>query len=167
MFKNLIAILSVMLSLAGSAGIGQALAGDWIVGSLSIRNDSGHNAYGEYLSVFLVSEKNPVSVKHCLGETNPQRKVDCINNCHLDFYKRFQQKQQHDGYLIAQTVTSATGNFAFFDVPRGSYFVLVKFPALIDGYKVAWQEPVTVVPGQISVVTLDEENLILPKNRRR
>jgi hypothetical protein len=167
MFKHLIAILIVMLPVAGPAAVGQALAGNWIVGSISIRNDAGHNEYGEYLSVFLVSEKNPVSAKQCLAETNHQRKVDCINNSHLDFYKHFQQKQQHDGYLIAQTVTSATGNFAFFDIPLGSYYVLVKFPALIDGYKVAWQEPVTVVPERISVVTLDEENLILPKNRRR
>lgn len=167
MLKNMITIFIVMLSVAGSAGIGQAIAGDWIVGSISIRNDAGHNEYGEYLSVFLVSQKNPVSANHCTGETNHQRKLDCINNCHLDFYKRFQQKQHQAGYLIAQTVTSATGNFAFFDVPLGRYFVLVKFPALIDGYKVAWQEPVTVTPGRIGVVSLDEENLVLPKNRRR
>ncbi|MFO7714750.1 carboxypeptidase-like regulatory domain-containing protein [Desulfosarcina sp.] len=167
MFKNVIAILIVMLSAAGSAGVGHALAGNWIVGSISIRNDTDQIEYGAYLSVFLVAEKNPVSANQCLGETNHQRKVDCINNCHLDFYKRFQQKHQKSGYLIAQTATSATGNFAFLDVPPGTHFVLVKFPALIDGYKVAWQEPVMVVPGRISVVTLDEENLILPKNRRR
>jgi len=167
MFKNLIAILSVMLSVAGFGVSAQVLAGDWIVGSVSIRSDAGRNVYGEYLSLFLVSEENPVSAKQCLAETNHQRKVDCINNCHLDFYKRFQQKQQQPGYLIAQTVTSATGNFAFLDVPPGNHFVLVKFPALIDGYKVAWQEPVTVTPGRIGVVTLDEENLALPKNRRR
>jgi len=167
MLKNLLTILIVTLSAAGYAGTGQAIAGDWIVGSISIRNDAGRREYGEYLSVFLVSQKNPVSANHCTGETNLQQKLDCINNCHLDFYKRFQQKQQQAGYLIAQTVTSATGNFAFFDVPPGSYFALVKFPALIAGYKVAWQEPVTVTPGRIGVVSLDEENLVLPKNRRR
>jgi hypothetical protein len=167
MFKYMISILTVMLSFAGPAGIGQALAGNWIVGSISILNDAGKKEYGEYLSVFLVSQKNPVTAKKCTGETNHQRKLDCINNCHLDFYKRFQEKQQQAGYLIAQTVTSATGNFAFFNVPPGSYFALVKFPALIDGYKVAWQEPVTVTRGRIGVVSLDEENLVLPKNRRR
>lgn len=167
MLKNMITIFIVMLSAAGSAGLGQAFAGNWIVGSISIRNDADRKEYGEYLSVFLVSQKNPVSANHCTGEINHQRKLDCVNNCHLDFYKQFQQKQQQAGYLIAQTVTSATGNFAFFNVPRGAYYVLVKFPALIDGYKVAWQEPVTVYPERISVVTLDEENLILPKNRRR
>ena len=167
MLKNMITILIVMLSVAGSAGIGQAIAGNWIVGSMSIRNDADHKEYGEYLSVFLVSQKNPVSANHCTGETNHQRKLDCINNCHLDFYKQFQQKQQQAGYLIAQTATSATGNFAFLNAPPGTYYVLVKFPALIDGYKVAWQEPVTVTPGRIGVVSLDEENLVLPKNRRR
>ncbi len=84
-----------------------------------------------------------------------------------DFYKRFQQKQQQSGYLIDQAVTSVTGNFAFPDAPPGTHYVLVKFPALIDGYKVAWQELVTVTTGRIGVVTLDEENLALPKNRRR
>lgn len=167
MIKPMIAILTVVLCLAGPAGMGRALAGNWIVGSISIRDDAGHNQYGEYLSVFLVSEKNPISANKCSEETNHQRKLDCINNCHLDFYKQFQQKQQHAGYLIAQTVTSATGNFAFLDVPLGNHYVLVKFPALIDGYKVAWQEPVTVTPGRIRVVTLDDINLVLPKNRRR
>ena len=167
MFMHMIGVLTVLLSLMGSAGIGQALAGNWIVGSISIRDDSGRNQYGERLSVFLVSEKNPVSANKCIHETNHQRKVDCINNCHLDFYKRFQQKQQQTGYLIDQAVTSVTGNFAFPDAPPGTHYVLVKFPALIDGYKVAWQEPVTVTPGRIAVVTLDEENLALPKNRRR
>ena len=167
MLKHMITVLTVMLAVGGFTGIGQSLAGHWIVGSVSIRNDAGHNEYGERLSVFLVSDEIPVSAKKCIQETNHQRKVDCINNCHLDFYKRFQQKQQQIGYLIDQTVTSATGNFAFFDVPLGSHMVLVKFPALIDGYKVAWQEPVTVTPGRIGVVTLDEENLVLPKNRRR
>lgn len=167
MHKHMIPILMVVLSVFSSAGTGQALAGHWILGSISIRDNAGRNQYGERLSVFLVSEKNPVSASKCIGETNHQRKVDCINNCHLDFYKRFQQKQMQPGYLIAQTVTSATGNFAFLDAPPGTHYVLVKFPALIDGYKVAWQEPVTVTPGRIGVVTLDEENLILPKNRRR
>jgi hypothetical protein len=167
MLKHMITVLTVMLAVVGSAGIGQALAGNWIVGSVSIRNDAGHNEYGERLSVFLVSDKIPVSAKKCIEETNHQRKVDCINNCHLDFYKRFQENQQQPGYLIDQTVTSATGNFAFLNAPPGTHFVLVKFPALIDGCKVAWQEPVTVTQGRIGVVTLDEENLVLPKNRRR
>ena len=167
MVNSKITVLTLMLSVVGAAGIGHALAGNWIVGSVSIRNHAGHNAYGERLSVFLVSDKVPVSAETCTHETNHQRHVDCINNRHLDFYKRFQQKQQQAGYLIDQTVTSPTGNFAFFDAPPGTHFVLVKFPALIDGYKVAWQEPVTVIPGRIGVVTLNDENLVLPKNRRR
>jgi hypothetical protein len=167
MFKTMIGVLIVSLYIIGSSGMDQALAGNWIVGSISITDDAGRHVYGEYLSVFLVSEKNPVSAEKCSEESNHQRKLDCINNCHLDFYKRFQQKQQRTGYLIAQTASSATGNFAFLDAPSGTHYVLVKFPALIDGYKVAWQEPVTVTPGRISVVVLDESNLRLPKNRRR
>jgi hypothetical protein len=167
MLEKIITISLVMLSVACASGTGEALAGNWIVGSVSIRNPAGQNVYGERLSVFLVSRKNPVSAENCTGESHPQRRLDCINNSHLDFYKHFQKNQQQTGYLIAQTVTSETGNFAFFDVPAGTFFVLVKFPSMIDGYKVAWQEPVIVTPGRIGVVTLDEENLVLPKNRRR
>lgn len=167
MVKNTIKVLTVMLVVVGSAGIGQALAGNWIVGSVCIQNDAGHRQYGERLSVFLVSGKIPVPAIRCAEETNHQRQLDCINSCHLDFYKRFQQMQRQAGYLIAQTVTAETGNFAFLEAPPGTHYVLVKFPALIDGYKVAWQEPVTVIPGRIGVVTLNDENLVLPKNRRR
>jgi hypothetical protein len=167
MRNKTITILFVMLSVAFASGTGDAFAGNWIVGSASIRNDTGQNVYGERLAVFLVSRKNPVSAKNCTAESHRQRQLDCINNRHLDFYKRFQENLQQAGYLIAQTVTSETGNFAFFDVPAGTFFVLVKFPSMIDGYKVAWQEPVTVTAGRICVVTLDEENLVLPKNRRR
>ncbi len=161
------ALVFMIMTIAGFTGIDQAFADQWLVGSASIRNDAGQNVYGERLAVFLVSETNPASAEKCFGETDHQRRLDCINNSHLDFYKRFQENQQRAGYLIAQTVTSETGNFAFFDVPVGTWYVLVKFPAMIDGYKVAWQEPVTVIPGRISVVTLNEENLVLPKNRRR
>ena len=142
-------------------------AGQWIVGSVAIRNQDGLNVYGERLAVFLVSAQNPVSADHCMAATHPQRRLDCINNCHLDFFKRFQEKLRRKGYLIDQTVTSETGNFAFFNVPVGTYYVLVKFPSLIDGYKVAWQEPVTIAPDRVSVVTLNEDNLVLPTNRRR
>ena len=75
--------------------------------------------------------------------------------------------QQDPDYLIDQTVTSETGNFAFLDAPAGTFYILIKFPAMIDGYKVAWQEPVTVDPQRIRFVTLKEENLVLPKSRRR
>ncbi len=161
------ALVLLILTIGGFTGTGPALAGHWIVGSVCIRNDAGQNVYGERLAVFLVREKNPVSAENCLGESDHQRRVDCINNSHLAFYKRFQERHQQPGYLIAQTVTSETGNFAFLNAPSGTHYVLVKFPSMIDGYKVAWQEPVTVTPGRISVVTMNEDKLVLPKNRRR
>jgi hypothetical protein len=167
MVKRRTALLILILMMAGFKDTGQALAGQWIVGSVSIRNHTGQKVYGDRLAIFLVVQKNPVSAEACAAESHHQRRLDCINNCHLDFYKRFQQNQQQDGYLIAQTDTSVTGNFVFFDPPVGTYYVLVKFPSMIDGYKVAWQEAVTVIPNRISVVTLDEDNLVLPKNRRR
>lgn len=156
-----------MLTITSFAGIGSAAAGQWLIGSVSIKNDQDRHVYGERLAVFLVTGKNQVSAEKCLAETHRQRQIDCNNNCHLDFYKRFQEKQRQPGYLVAQTVSSTTGNFAFLDAPAGRYYIVIKFPSMIDGYKVAWQEPVTLTPGRISVVTLDESNLVLPKNRRR
>jgi hypothetical protein len=157
----------LILSLTCFICITPAGAGQWVAGSVCIRNDIGQNIYGERLSVFLVSKENPASMDECLDETDPQRLLDCINNSHLDFYKKFQQRQQETGYLIDQTDTSNTGNFVFFNVPVGSYFVLVQFPSMIDGYKVAWQVPVTVSPERSRFVSLTDDNLLLPKNRRR
>lgn len=167
MFKILITALILISAVGSPSGVDWARAGGWIVGSVSILDETGHHVYGEHLAVFLVSRKNPVSANRCDGLTNHQRRVDCINNCHLDFYKRFQRKQQQGGYLIAQTATSSTGNFAFLDTVAGTYYIVVKFPSLIDGYKVAWQEPVTLTSDGVSMVSLGESNLVLPKNRRR
>jgi hypothetical protein len=161
------ACLLIALAIVGVLTGGRAIAGQWVVGSVSIRNDAGQNVYGERLAVFLVKTSNPVSAQHCLQETHHQRRIDCINNCHLDFFKQFQARQRESGYLVDQTVTSETGNFVFFEPSAGRYFVLVKFPSMIDGYKVAWQEPVAVTPNRISVVTLNDDNLVLPRNRRR
>jgi hypothetical protein len=167
MIKWFIVSVAISLSITCLTGSVQAGAGEWIVGSLSIRNDAGQNIYGERLAVFLVQKQSPVSAEHCLDETDLQRRMDCLNNCHLDFYKKFQQNLQQDDYLIDQTTSSETGNFAFLSPPVGTFYVLVKFPSMIDGYKVAWQEPVVVSAGQIRVVTLNEENLVFPKHRRR
>lgn len=167
MRKQIVVSVILVYSLFFSIAISQAWAGQWIIGSVSIRDNNGQNVYGERLSVFLVSSENPVTAGKCLGETHPQRRLDCINNCHLDFYKRFQQSQQLPGYLIEQAVTSKTGNFIFFNAPPGIHYVLVKFPSMINGYKVAWQEPVTVTPGHSRFITLNDDNLLLPKNRRR
>ena len=160
-------LMMIVVAIVGALTGGQAIAGQWVVGSVSIRNDAGQNVYGERLAVFLVRRSSPVSAQHCFQEIHQQRRIDCINNCHLDFFKQFQARQRESGYLVDQTVTSETGNFVFFKPSAGTYFVLVKFPSMIDGYKVAWQEPVAVTPNRISVVTLNDDNLVLPKNRRR
>jgi len=52
-------------------------------------------------------------------------------------------------------------------VHAGTCYLPVQFTAMSDGYQVARQEAVSMAPGRIGVVTLDEENPILPKNRRQ
>jgi hypothetical protein len=40
------------------------------------------------------------------------------------------------------------------------------FPAMIGGYKVAWQQPITVTAGRMGYISLDIQNLAIPTDRR-
>ena len=82
MHKHMITILMVVLSVFSSAGTGQALAGHWILGSISIRDNAGRNQYGERLSVFLVSEmypRNQPSAKSGLHQQLPPRFLQALS----------------------------------------------------------------------------------------
>jgi hypothetical protein len=85
---------------------------------------------------------------------------------HLDYYKQFAAHRNTPGFLIAHTESSDTGNFAFLDVPPGDYYVVVTFPAMINGYKVAWQQAVTVTAGRLRYIVLSDHNLVLPTDKR-
>jgi hypothetical protein len=137
-----------------------------LLGSLCITDESGQRIYGEYLSVFLTSREIPVPHAAGLDEMETHRRLDRINQMHLDFYKQFAQHRNQPGYLIAHAESSDTGNFAFLDVPAGNYYVVVMFPAMIGGYKVAWQQPVSVITGRMGYVSLNMENLAIPTDRR-
>ena len=162
--KRSVAVACVLIALM----VGQcpAAAGAWLLGSVSIRDDAGQRRYGEYISIFLTHTAIPIPHDPDLSGLTRYRRIDRINQLHLDFFKIFSSYRSRPGYLVAHTDTSETGNFAFLDVPPGDYQVVVTFPAMIDGYKVAWQVPVTVVAGRIRHVTLDDGNLALPMNRR-
>ncbi|WP_319406204.1 carboxypeptidase-like regulatory domain-containing protein [uncultured Desulfosarcina sp.] len=141
-------------------------AGQWLQGSLYLTDETGQRIYGEYVSIFLTSEKIPVPRYPGIDKLERHRRLDRINQMHLDFYKYFAQYRNKPGYLVANAESSDDGTFAFLNVPPGDYYVVVTFPAMIGGYKVAWQQPVTVAAGRIRHVTLDSHNLALPTDRR-
>ena len=69
--------------------------------------------------------------------------------------------------MEATTLTTEDGTFKFTGVPPGRYWVVVTFPSVIRGYKVAWQEPVVVAAGQTARVKLTDANLLFPLDRSR
>jgi hypothetical protein len=148
------------------ASHGLALAGGWLLGEMSLMDDAGRRSYGQYISVFLT--RQAVSLPHdpALDTLERHRRLDRINQMHMDFFKTFSRHRNRPGYLVAHTESSDTGNFAFFDLPAGDYFVVVTFPAMIAGYKVAWQQPVSIQAGRPGYVSLNDDNLALPTDRR-
>ena len=158
--------ICVMVSMLCGVGWMPAWAGQWIMGTLSIQNGTGRQLYGEYVTVFLTTERIAVPPTPDLDAMEKYRRLDRVNQLHMDFYKNFADRRSQKGYLIAQAETSEYGNFAFLNVPPGRYFIVVTFPAMIHGYKVAWQHPVEVTADRCRYVTLNDDNLVLPAVRR-
>ena len=158
-------ILAMAWMLSTTAG-GLAYAGGWLLGDMTLVDDAGKRSYGQYISVFLTHKAIPVPKAPGLNSMERHRRLDRINQMHMDFFKTFSQYRSRPGYLVAHTESSDTGNFAFLDVPAGDYFVVVTFPAMIAGYKVAWQQPVTITAGRPGYTSLNDDNLALPTDRR-
>lgn len=160
-------MICFMLCALFLSAAGQAAAGQWLLGTLCIDDETGQRVYGEHITVFLTTEMLPVPSCRGLDTLERHRRLDRINQMHLDFYKGFAAHRNRPGYLIGHTESSATGNFAFLDAPPGDYFVVVTFPAMINGNKVAWQQKVAVTKGRVRHITLDGTNLVLPADRRK
>lgn len=154
-------VLILCPRIAPSAGAMQGL-----LGNLRLTDETGQRIYGQYLSVFLTRREIPVPQVADLEEMEEHQRLDRVNQMHLDFYKQFARYRNQPDYLIAHTESSDTGNFAFLDVPAGNYYVVVMFPAMIGGFKVAWQQPVAVTNGRMGYVLLDFQNLAIPTDRR-
>jgi hypothetical protein len=141
-------------------------AEQWLLGSLCLTDEADRPTYGESVSVFLTTRQIPVPRCPELDSLERHRRLDRINQMHLDYYKQFAAHRNTPGFLIAHTESSDTGNFAFLDVPPGDYYVVVTFPAMINGYKVAWQQAVTVTAGRLRYIVLSDHNLVLPTDKR-
>lgn len=152
------------MALVCSAGPGRA--GQWLMGAVRVTDEAGNRIYGQYISVFLTREAIAVPHDSGLAAMERHRRLDRINQMHLDFFKTFSAHRHRPGYLAANTESSDNCNFAFLDVAPGRYFLVVTFPSMIGGYKVAWQQPVTIRAGRTTYVTLNDANLLLPAARR-
>jgi hypothetical protein len=72
------------------------------------------------------------------------------------------EKMDDAAYIVAITLTQPDGTFKFPEIAAGQYYVAVTFPSMINGYKVAWQLPVTVTAGKTTHIELSNENFALP-----
>jgi hypothetical protein len=139
--------------------------GGRIDGTISLNFKDGQTAFGYRLSVFLVTEKFPV-IKPDLSQADKMKQIDALASAHIDFFKAFREKLNRPGYLVTDTVSTPKGLFQFKDISPGNYFIVVAFPSMVNGIKVAWQVPVQVTPDKAVKVNLANDNLALPTYSR-
>jgi hypothetical protein len=142
-------------------------AGSWLQGHISLELDDGRVESGEFLRIYLVSRALPIGSLEDQAQAPPREKIERINDAHMKFYHQFIASKNEPGYLIKDTESTQAGAFLFTDIEAGGYTLLVTFPSMIAGYKVAWQIPVQVAAKGINHVVLDRGNLALPAVKRR
>ena len=142
-----------------------AIAGN-IHGRIEIHPPDGTRVSGDWIRVLLVTAPIAVPEPGDLSGLVPLARMDRVISAHTDFYKRYQQELDREGYLAASVLTTDTGEFKFVDVAPGRYVVLVTFPSMIGGYKVAWQVPVSMPADGDARVDLNWDNMALPTQKR-
>jgi hypothetical protein len=144
-----------------------AIAADGMVaGTVSLEMEDGHAQPGNWIRILLVTR--PVAVPKLEPAMRPDNPgyIEAVNLLHSGFYIQVQNRLAEAGYLYASTLTTDEGTFKIPAISPGDYFVLVKFPANIRGYKVAWQVPVRVKSGETATIDLNRSNLALPAVKR-
>jgi hypothetical protein len=124
--------------------------------------ESGIYIPGQMVTVFLVTEKIRTPDHIDTEGLDRFERIEKLNKYHMSFYKTFWKKSVDPRYFVAQTVSDDRGVFEFVNVEPGEYYILVTFPTIIGGIKVAWQVPVIMKPSIDTHVTLSNENLVLP-----
>jgi hypothetical protein len=144
-----------------------ALAADGMVaGTIGLKMEDGHVQPGNWIRILLVTRAVEVPQMDSLPPPGDPDYIDAVNSLHSRFYIEVQSRLAEKGYLIASTLATDTGTFKIPAIAPGDYFVLVKFPGNIRGYKVAWQVPVRVTSGKTATVHLNRSNLALPTVKR-
>jgi hypothetical protein len=163
--------ISVLLALPVLFCIGRgqcATAADdgHITGTVVLKKADATVVYGDWIRVLLV--RRPVAVPEAAGMAagNKFQRRERINVAHMDFFKRVQSEMADPGYLVASTLTTPDGRFKFPDCPPGRDWVVVTFPSMIRGCKVAWQVPADVSAGQTLSLVLDNANMAVTPDIR-
>ncbi len=145
-----IIIMPVALSFAQEGSIN---------GSLGLES-KGKVVHGDWIRVLLVTEKFEVKKDTTIFGMDKHKRMESIMNAHIDFFKKVREKMENSGYVAASTLTTSDG------VKAGQYYLVVTFPAIINGCKVAWQVPAAVRAGETTYIELNTKNLALPTYSR-
>ena len=137
-----------------------------IRGSLGLETKDGKVVHGDWIRVLLVTKKCKYKKNKEIFGMDKHKRMESIMNAHIDFFKKIREKMENPAYVVASTLTTSDGTFGFADVKAGKYYVVVTFPATINGCKVAWQVPAIVYTGKTTYVRLKNSNLALPTYSR-
>jgi len=140
--------------------------GGSISGSLGFETKDGKVVHGDWIRILLVTEKFEVKKDIKISGMDKHKRVESIMNAHIHFFKIVREKMENPGYVAASTLTTSDGAFRFSDVKAGKYYIIVTFPAIINGCKVAWQVPAAVRIGETTYIELNNNNLALPTYSR-
>ena len=140
--------------------------GGSINGSLGLETKDGKVTPGDWIRVLLVTEKFEVKKDTKFSGMDKHKRMESIMNAHIEFFKKVREKMEKPGYVAASTLTTSDGAFRFADIRAGIYYIVVTFPATINGCKVAWQVPAEVRLGKTTHIKLRKNNLALPTYSR-
>ena len=155
----------LMIPFSGYLHCGLA-AGGHVTGTVLVTTAEGTVAYGDWVRVLLVSTPVAVPEPGDLSGLDRQQRIDRLIHLHLDFFNNIQARLSEPGYLVADTLTTPDGGFKFHSIPPGQYYLVVTFPSIIRGYKVAWQVAVRIAEGQTRQIELNNENMAVPTYSR-
>jgi len=140
--------------------------GGSIRGSLGFETDNGKVIHGDWIRVLLVTEKFEVKKDKKIFDMDKHKRMEAIMNAHIDFFKKVRKMMENPRYVTASTLTTSDGAFRFADVKAGKYYIVITFPAIINGCKVAWQAPALVRTGETTYIELNNNNMALPTYSR-
>ncbi|MDY0311058.1 MAG: carboxypeptidase-like regulatory domain-containing protein [Desulfobacterales bacterium] len=156
--------IGVVICLLLLTGLPVSAAGVGVVrGNVELALPDGRRVPGEWIRLLLVTEAVDAKAIVAAAEALTYEPGVRLNRIHMDFFKAVSRRIQTDArYVAATSVSAEDGTFAFPPVAPGRYWVLVAFPALIEGCKVAWQVPVMVAADKAEAVRLHNDNLLFP-----
>jgi hypothetical protein len=143
-----------------------AHAGGIVGGTVSLTMPDGMVRWGDWIRILLVRSQVEVPPLSGIEKMDLFRRMETIRNLHMTFFITVRKKMSDPAFVVQSTLTTPEGVFQFTDVPPGTYYLLVTFPAMVKDRKVAWQVPVTVVDDQTTRVELNDENLLMPTYTR-